>query len=123
MQDTVSDSARYAERERVCDLGYLRHAYRKPDGTVGYRCPAEPVEDYLRKGGKIEETVGRKCVCNGLIATAGLGQVLPGEETELELVTSGDEIMELARLLKPGRDTYAAADVVRYLLSQTKQTS
>ena len=41
-------------------------------------------------------------------------------ETELELVTSGDEIMELARLLKPGRDTYAAADVVRYLLSQTK---
>ena len=123
VQDTVSDSARYAARERVCDLGYLRHLYRRPDGTIGYRCPAEPVEDYLRKGGKIEETVGRKCVCNGLIATAGLGQVISGEETELELVTSGDEIMELTRLLKPGRDTYAAADVVRYLLSQTNQTS
>ena len=123
MQDTVSDSARYVARERVCDLGYLRHAYRKPDGTVGYRCPAEPVEEYLRKGGKIEDTVGRKCVCNGLMATAGLGQVLFGEKTELELLTSGDEVVQLTRLIKPGCDSYAAADVVRYLLSQTKQAS
>ena len=120
MASTVSDAARYAARERICDLGYLRHAYRKSDGTVGYRCPAEPVEDYLRKGGTIEETKGRKCVCNGLIATAGLGQVISEEETELELLTSGDEIVQLTRLLKPGRDSYAAADVLRYLLSQIK---
>ena len=120
LQGTVSDATLYTARERICDLGYLRHAYRKPDGTVGYRCPAEPVEDYLRKGGKIEETVGRKCICNGLMATAGLGQVISGEETELELVTTGDEVVELSRFLKTGRDSYAAAEVVRYLLSQTK---
>src|SRR5205085_4272700 len=24
-------------------LGYLRSAYAKPDGSIGYRCPAEPV--------------------------------------------------------------------------------
>jgi nitronate monooxygenase len=118
MESTVSDAARYAARERVCDLGYLRHVYRKPDGSIGYRCPAEPVEDYVRKGGTVGETVGRKCICNGLMATAGLGQVLAGEETELELLTTGDEIVQLGRLLKPGRDSYAAADVVRYLLSQ-----
>ncbi len=120
MEETVSDAARYAARERICDLGYLRHAYRKPDGTVGYRCPAEPVEDYLRKGGKLEDTIGRKCICNGLLATTGLGQFISESESELALLTTGDEIAHLARLIKPNRDSYAAADVVRYLLSQTK---
>ncbi|MBI5685321.1 MAG: nitronate monooxygenase [Verrucomicrobia bacterium] len=120
MESTVSDEARYAARERICDLGFLRHAYRKPDGTVGYRCPAEPVEDYLRKGGIFEDTVGRKCICNGLLSTAGLGQVLSEQESELALLTTGDEVAHLARLIKPGRDSYAAADVVRYLLNQAK---
>ncbi len=69
-----------AARTRLCDLGYLRHAYRKPDGTVGYRCPAEPVEDYVRKGGTSAETEGRECVCNGLVATIGLAQIRPNGE-------------------------------------------
>ena len=70
---TLSDSQiNSAARERLCDLGYLRHAYRKADGTIGYRCPAEPVEDFVRKGGTLEETHGRECVCNGLVATIGL---------------------------------------------------
>jgi len=120
MEETVSNAARYAARERICDLGYLRHAYRKSDGTVGYRCPAEPVEDYLRKGGALEDTIGRKCICNGLLATTGLGQFISEGERELALLTTGDEISHLARLIKPNRDSYAAADVVRYLLSQTK---
>jgi len=46
-------------RVRICDLGYLRHLYRKADGTVGYRCPSEPVADYLRKGGQEADTSGR----------------------------------------------------------------
>ena len=62
-------------RCRVCDLGYLRHPYRKEDGTLGYRCPAEPVANYIRKGGQEQDAQGRKCVCNGLLATIGLGQV------------------------------------------------
>ena len=28
---------------RVCDLGILRQLYKRPDGSVGYRCRAEPV--------------------------------------------------------------------------------
>lgn len=40
----------WATRERVCDLGYLRVAYRRADGRIGFRCAAEPVEQYLAKG-------------------------------------------------------------------------
>ena len=35
----------YQERKRVCDLGYLREPYAGPDGKIGYRCSAEPVEN------------------------------------------------------------------------------
>ncbi len=42
------------------------------DGQIGYRCSAEPVENYVAKGGKIEDTVGRKCLCNTLMANIGL---------------------------------------------------
>jgi len=41
MPGTVSEEADYNERRRVCDLGYLRHLFKKDDGSVGYRCPAE----------------------------------------------------------------------------------
>jgi NAD(P)H-dependent flavin oxidoreductase YrpB (nitropropane dioxygenase family) len=111
---TVSDPGVYAARERICDIGYLRHAYRKPDGSVGYRCPGEPVDDYLRKGGNEAETVGRKCLCNGLAATVGLGQVRAGV-SEPALVTAGNELADIARFLVSGAEYYTAGDVVRYL--------
>jgi NAD(P)H-dependent flavin oxidoreductase YrpB (nitropropane dioxygenase family) len=104
MPGTLSDAAAYAARTRICDLGYLRQPYRKSDGSVGYRCASEPVEDYVRKGGKAAETVGRKCLCNGLAATVGLGQVRAGV-AELPLVTAGDEVADLARLIPVGADT------------------
>ncbi|MGQ0562714.1 MAG: hypothetical protein ACT443_12670 [Gemmatimonadota bacterium] len=28
-------ATQYAQRERICDLGYLRNAYRRPDGRIG----------------------------------------------------------------------------------------
>lgn len=55
-------------RQRLCELGYLRAAYRRPDGRIDYRCSAEPVEDYVRKGGVLAETEGRRCLCNALLA-------------------------------------------------------
>lgn len=71
---TVADPAVYDARPRRCDLGYLRDVYAAPDGSIGYRCPAAPVESFVAKGGDIAETVGRKCLCNGLLAAIGLGQ-------------------------------------------------
>lgn len=115
---TLSEEARYFARQRICDLGYLRQPFRKPDGSVGYRCAGEPVDDYVRKGGKIEETVGRKCICNGLAATVGFGQQRPNG-SEHPIVTAGDDAAFLSRFLPPDCDSYTAADVIRWLLSTT----
>ena len=100
-------------RVRICDLGYLRTAYRTPTGTLGYRCPAEPVDAYVAKGGLLADTVGRRCLCNGL--TANIGQAQPRDEgDELPLLTSGDDLTTLAEFTR-GRLHYTAAEVCDYL--------
>lgn len=103
-------------RVRLCDLGYLRQAYRKEDGKLGYRCPAEPEDDFVRKGGTMSETEGRLCVCNGLVTTIGLPQIRDDRAIELPLVTAGNDVAHVARYLQPGRNSYTAAEVVGYLL-------
>jgi NAD(P)H-dependent flavin oxidoreductase YrpB (nitropropane dioxygenase family) len=117
LPDTLSNDAHYQARARLCDLGYLRHLYRKPDGTIGYRCPAEPLDHYLHKGGAAQETLGRKCICNALSASVGLAQVCAGGSDELPLVTTGDDFGLLAQLLPPDGDSLTAADVVNQLLA------
>lgn len=116
LEGTLSGEDEYAGRTRVCDLGYLRTAYSREDGSLGWRCPAEPVDDYVAKGGAIEDTVGRKCLCNALMANIGLGQVTPKGEVESPLVTTGDDIASIRRVLAAGASSYTAADVVNYLL-------
>ena len=113
---TLSEETRAYARQRICDLGYLRSAYQKPDGSVGYRCAGEPVEDYVRKGGLAEDTKGRLCLCNGLMANVGLGQIRAGGLAEDPLLTAGDDVANLARFLPAGADSYSAADVIRWLL-------
>ena len=102
-------------RVRKCDLGYLRIAYKRDDGRIDYRCAAEPVEDYVRKGGQESDTVGRRCLCNALTANIGQAQIRPGMDDEPPLVTSGDDLTVIAKFLK-GRSHYAADDVLDYLL-------
>ena len=111
---TMSEPEVYVARERLCDLGGLRETYRREDGSVGYRCASEPVEDYVRKGGNAAATVGRMCLCNGLAATVGLGQLQRGG-AEAPIITAGDEVADLARLVPPGAESYRAEDVIRYL--------
>jgi NAD(P)H-dependent flavin oxidoreductase YrpB (nitropropane dioxygenase family) len=106
-------------RTRRCDIGLLRVAYRRDDGRIGYRCPAEPVEDYLAKGGTLEDTVSRRCLCNALFADIGLPQVMDDGGLEPPLVTSGDDLMTIGRFLA-GRECYAADDVLDYLLAGTR---
>jgi NAD(P)H-dependent flavin oxidoreductase YrpB (nitropropane dioxygenase family) len=116
MEGTLSHADQYAARTRICDLGYLRHLYRKPDGTPGYRCPAEPVDDYVKKGGTVADAQGRKCLCNGLVANVGLAQVRSELDQELALMTAGDDVANVAQFLKPGCDFYTAAEVMARLL-------
>jgi nitronate monooxygenase len=104
-------------RQRKCDLGYLRAAYKRPDGRIDYRCPAEPVEDYVRKGGTLAETEGRRCLCNALLANVGLPQLRANGETEPALITSGDDLETISTFLA-GRTSYTAADVIGYLLGE-----
>lgn len=115
MKNTVSEMDVFEARTRICDLGYLRHVYRRDDGKLGYRCPSEPIDDFLRKGGDPNEIPGRKCVCNGLMSTSGLGQVRKDGRLEPPIVTAGDEVSRVARFLAPGKTTYTAADVIAYL--------
>lgn len=111
---TLSDEQVYADRHRVCDLGYLREAYVKDDGSVGYRCPSEPVDIYVSKGGELEDTIERTCLCNALMATAGFAQIRKKGEDEPAIVTSGDCINEIAPLLAE-RESYGALDVIEFL--------
>lgn len=101
-------------RERICDIGGLRVPYQQPDGRIGYRCPAEPVEAYLRKGGAIEDTVGRRCLCNALFANVGHPQVRAEDRLEPSLITSGDDLKGVGEFLR-GRTSYSAGDVLDYL--------
>jgi hypothetical protein len=122
LEGTLSEATAYEARHRICDLGYLRHLYRKADGSVGYRCPSEPVESFVRRGGTVEQTTGRICVCNGLPATVGLGQVRADGSAELPFLTADDDLSQIAQFVPAGRDGYTAADVVRLLLRPVEPT-
>jgi NAD(P)H-dependent flavin oxidoreductase YrpB (nitropropane dioxygenase family) len=109
-------NSRAEGRKRCCDLGYLRTAYREESGRLGYRCAAEPIDTYVKRGGAIEDTEGRKCLCNGLFANIGHAQVRDDDEDERPIITSGDEIALLAPFFR-SRPDYTAADVIEHLLS------
>ncbi len=120
---TASEASVYACRKRVCDLGYLRELYFKADGSIGSRCSAEPETCYLSKGGDIDETTGRKCLCNSLMANIGHAQIRRGGAIEPALVTVGDDVNAVARLFSPHGAPYTASDVVRILLDGAPATS
>jgi nitronate monooxygenase len=118
LEGSMSDKTAYDQRRRVCDLGFLRQGYRKSDGTVGLRCPSEPIAPYLRKGGDEADVTGRKCVCNGLLANIGMGQSRRNGQDELPLITCGDDVRSIRKFLKTDDATsYSAVDVVKRLLS------
>lgn len=111
----AADPSRGVERERICDLGYLRVPYRTPAGGIGQRCPSEPVAAYVAKGGGAADTVGRQCLCNALMATVGHAQVRGSGMSEPPLVTGGDDLRHLGEFLR-GRTRYSAGDVIDWLL-------
>jgi nitronate monooxygenase len=117
LENTASESEIYESRKRICDQCALVTLYQKENGSIGYRCPSEPVEDYVSKGGKIEDTYQRGCVCNGLITTAGLR--LPDEDYEPPIVTLGDNVVFLRHLMKHEDDSYCASDAIKYLFDQS----
>lgn len=114
LEGTISQKEVFENRKRICDLGALRQAYTKDDGTIGYRCPGEPEETFLKKGGNKEDIEGRKCLCNALLATVSLGQQRNcGSLPEPAIVTAGDHLIELAKFISPTKLSYSAKEVIQ----------
>ncbi len=116
LEGTLSDPSIYQQRQRLCDLGFLREIYRKDDGTLGYRCPAEPIASFVAKGGKIEDTYNRKCLCNSLVTNIGYTQRLRNGNLELPMVTLGDDYVNIGQFCQNGQQDFSAADVIRVIL-------
>jgi NAD(P)H-dependent flavin oxidoreductase YrpB (nitropropane dioxygenase family) len=113
---TMSEDETYAARPRLCDLSYLRIPFEREPGVLGYRCPAEPVHTYLRKGGSVEDTVGRKCLCNGLTANVGLGQTRKDGYQEAPIVTLGADLEGVAKMLSDHPAGWTAEQAVDRLI-------
>ncbi|WP_372492138.1 nitronate monooxygenase [Kineosporia corallincola] len=115
MDGTIGGDETYAARGRICDLAYLRTPFERSPGKLGYRCPSEPEDDYVRKGGELENTVGRKCLCNGLMATVGMPQVRAGIEEDA-LLTLGSDLTAAKELLRRHPNGWNARQALDYLL-------
>jgi len=115
--ETIAEPEIYESRERKCDVGRLAQLFVEKNGSVGFRCAAEPINRYIAKGGRIEDTVGRKCLCNGLLATIGLPQHRRNGYDEPPLVTMGNDLSFLRQLMADESSSYNAEQAVKYLLS------
>ncbi len=114
---TIAEPEVYESRERKCDVGRLAQLYVEKSGSVGFRCAAEPINRYIAKGGHIEDTVGRKCLCNGLLSAIGLPQHRRSGYDEPPLVTLGNDLSFLRQLMADETSSYNAEQAVRYLMS------
>lgn len=116
MEGTLSEPEVYQERCRQCDLGYLREPYEREDGSLGWRCRSEDPASYVKKGGQLEDTVGRKCLCNGLMANIGFGQLRKDGTEELALVTCGEDFSCVSEMARKAGKRYTADDVLNHVL-------
>jgi nitronate monooxygenase len=114
--ESVSEKIHFLSRPRICDLGYLRQIYKTEEGTLGYRCPAEPKKAYVAKGGNPEDTKGRKCLCNALLANIDLPMLQLSGYLEKPLVTAGSCLDVMKKFISRGMTSYKARDVIRLIL-------
>jgi NAD(P)H-dependent flavin oxidoreductase YrpB (nitropropane dioxygenase family) len=117
MPGTVSDQDLYEKRIRICDLGYLRTPYERDNGTVGYRCPAEPKDNYEFKQGDSKNYQKSKCLCNALMSDIGLPQLRPDGRRELPLLTMGSDLDGPKQLIKQHPNGWSASQALEFLLS------
>jgi len=112
---TVAKKTVYQARPRRCDLHCLATPHQLAAGEIVYRCPAEPVQIYQRKEGRVEDTIDARCLCNGLLATAMLGT-----PHEPPIVTLGDDVSFLRHLTTGENDAYSVAQAMEYLLGPVR---
>lgn len=109
---TMGEIALMHLRKSRCDLGALVRPHKKENGEIGYRCPAEPIGNFISKGGKQDSTYGTVCLCNGLLNNTNLtDKKLPA------VITLGLNTDFIKRVIKPGATEYSVRDVFDYMLS------
>ena len=124
LSETLSEQDVYEARRRVCDLGVLQQwgVTNPTDGsarTLMHRCPSAPVGSYVHRRGLERGTDQRRCLCNGLLACVGLGQVQERAGTVTEepaIITLGDHLDGARRISRQGQSPYWAKDVVADIL-------
>lgn len=127
---TLAEEEVFDRRHRVCDIGLLQQVgVSAPDEhgarRLFQRCAAAPVEGYLNKRGLARNTEGRRCLCNGLLACVGLGQIKQHEgqfTEEPAIVTLGDQLDGIRRFSRSGQVRYWARDVVADILGPAPGT-
>jgi len=115
LEGTMSEPEVYAARQRICDLGYLRQPAEKADGSVVYRCASEPVHMYVKKGGDIADTVGRKCLCNALFSNIGMPQRRKDGYVEEPALTLGQDLVGAEGLLREHPEGWDGRQAVEWL--------
>jgi nitronate monooxygenase len=126
LKNTLSDQVVYTARPRVCDIGLLQQrgltkADSEGNRRLFQRCPAAPVDGFVSKRGLPLNTEGRRCLCNGLLACVGLGQVNERKRESVEepaIMTLGNDLSGVRRLSRNGQSTYWAQDVVGDILGE-----
>jgi hypothetical protein len=126
MEGTLSEKSVRDSWNKKCDQGALVTPYTKDPNNLdflnntGYRCPAEPLDDFLRKGGDIDLTTDVTCLCNGLLNTAGLvnANKLPHGQHTAPTITTGDDLAFLPDVMPNENSSYGAADAMDHLLSK-----
>ncbi|MBK8459904.1 MAG: nitronate monooxygenase [Micropruina sp.] len=120
LDDTLSRQDKYLARERICDLGYLRTPAERPDGKVVYKCASEPIHMYVKKGGEEQNTNGRKCLCNALMANIGLSQVRRDGYVEEPAVTLGQDLEGVRLMLAAHAEGWTGLQAVEWLMSEVE---
>lgn len=112
IEGTIAIDEVYQKRKRLCNLGYLREAYKVGDNEVRFLCKAGSLGALKSVGLKEEEGVGRKCLCNALFSTVGYPLKMGDGNYEPAIVTLGDEL----DFLKPmGSKNYSVKDYLDYI--------
>lgn len=133
LKGTISEQSVYEARERECKISALQFAAdmetTDKDGNkkivTTFRCASEPVDDYVRKGGKLENTVGRVCLCPSLFGAAWdefseQNLTNPGQPP---IFTLGDDVSFLPHLMRrfyvfPSKHgSYTATKAIKWILS------
>jgi NAD(P)H-dependent flavin oxidoreductase YrpB (nitropropane dioxygenase family) len=126
LPETLADNQVFSDRRRICDIGLLQQrgltkADEAGERRIFHRCPAGPLDAFIRDRGLPPNAEGKRCLCNGLLATVGLGQVLTRDGVTSEepaIVTLGNHIEGVRKLSSNGQTVYWAKDAVEDILGE-----